>query len=267
MAWYQPQTPEEEAEFFASLRLRNGTFKTTAHRRLDGLNAVVSDHWRQSGFRPESILDIGVSSGTSTVEWLEAMRRDGLDPRFVGTDLTLWAELISIGPIYQVLTSSGNVLRHAVFGFDARTWIEPKDYFTGYAAAIYVANIVAFFGHRLPILKRKLPLLTQAALNSSVEWLYDDILSKPTSYMLGKFDVVRAANILNKGYFDRQSVAIAVQNVRERLSGPGSYFIVNRTHSDGSNHGTIFEMGSDGRFSTRCSIGQGSEISDIVTSS
>ena len=41
-------TQKQEVAFFASIRLRNGTFKTTDHHRLDDLNMLVIGEWRNS---------------------------------------------------------------------------------------------------------------------------------------------------------------------------------------------------------------------------
>ena len=55
---------EEEDLFFHSIELRNGTRKTTRHRRLDDLNARVQK--LLPTHRPLEIMDVAVSSGVST---------------------------------------------------------------------------------------------------------------------------------------------------------------------------------------------------------
>ncbi len=42
----------------------------------------------------------------------------------------------------------------------------------------------------------------------------------------GRFDLVRAANILNKSYFSTAQIRSAVSNIRSYLSGAGSLLIV-----------------------------------------
>ena len=56
-------TQTQEAAFFASIRLRNGTYKTTDHHRLDDLNEMVIGEWKKLGSKPSQIMDVGVSSG------------------------------------------------------------------------------------------------------------------------------------------------------------------------------------------------------------
>src|ERR1700736_4902529 len=55
-------TQKQEAAFFASIRLRNGTFKTTDHHRLDDLNMLVIGEWQKLARKPRQIMDVGVSS-------------------------------------------------------------------------------------------------------------------------------------------------------------------------------------------------------------
>ena len=76
---------------------------------------------------------------------------------------------------------------------------------------------------------------------------------------------MRAANILNRDYFPETKLAEALTIIRSLLNGEGSYLIVARTLTDGSNHGTMFRLGPDGRFAAVMTIGGGSEIADLVT--
>ena len=88
--------------------------------------------------------------------------------------------------------------------------------------------------------------------------------ANPTQY-LRRFDVIRAANILNRCYFNRDQLRCAVANLKERLSGPGSRLIVNRTLTeDGSNHATMFRLTEARHFDAEVRLGQGSEIEDVV---
>ena len=48
--------------------------------------------------------------------------------------------------------------------------------------------------------------------------------------------------------------------------GAGSFLIVNRTHADGSNNGTIFQLSEANKFEIVARMRDGSEIEDIVLS-
>ena len=60
-----PQLEESENLFFHSIELRNGTRKTTRHRRLDDLNALVEQHLPPN--RPLAVMDVACSSAVSSV--------------------------------------------------------------------------------------------------------------------------------------------------------------------------------------------------------
>ena len=89
----------------------------------------------------------------------------------------------------------------------------------------------------------------------------DDIFVTPPE-LRSRFHAVRAANILNKGYFDDTRLRAAVASLRERLR-PGGLLIVCRTLDDGANHGSFFQADGDG-WSLVDRIGGGSEIEHLL---
>src|SRR6516165_3257303 len=89
-------TAAHEATFFTDLRLGNGVFKKTSDRRLDDLNEVILSRWQETAFRPREIMDVGVSSGITTAEWLEGLSQAGLKVRMTATDLALWGHIVPL---------------------------------------------------------------------------------------------------------------------------------------------------------------------------
>jgi hypothetical protein len=258
--------PQREAAFFAALRLSNGTFKTTRAHRMDDLNAFLVQEWTQAGFQPSEIMDVGVSSGVSTVEWIEALERAGFQVRITATDLTLWARRWRLAPGIAVLEEeSGQPLQYVVAGVPFRPWRRRLDYVTGYAA---LAGAVAWVARRLrphATESSRLMLANQRAVaRSDIVWAEDNVFLPGTAALLGPFDAIRAANILNLGYFGPEQIAAAVRNLRSRLRGPGAQLLVNRTVDSGANHATLFCLDLDRRFRTQAMFGDGSEIADIV---
>jgi hypothetical protein len=256
-------TPQDEADFFASLRLSNGTFKTTDDHRMDDLNEFVVARWRSTAFRPTEIMDIGVSSGISTGEWLEALLLAGFQPHMTGTDLALWGRIVFLRPGVSVLASGDSTLQYVIFGMPVRPWRRRLDYFTGSALISMLANNLIgrrMLGSGTPILL----LSRRVSRRSEIEWLEDDIFSANPIGFIRRFDSIRAANVLNRGYFTDKQLEHAVVNLKERLAGPNARLIVNRTRKDGSNHATIFRLTDANRFEPDGRLGQGSEIEDII---
>jgi hypothetical protein len=74
---------------------------------------------------------------------------------------------------------------------------------------------------------------------------------------------VRAANVLNRSYFDSAKLRLMVENLMGYARKPGGLIVINRTHEDGTNHGTIFELSANGpRVVWR--IGRGLEIEYLL---
>jgi FkbM family methyltransferase len=253
----QPLTPEQEATFFSELRLANGVFKITTDHRMDDLNEVVLSRWHATAFRPKEIMDVGVSSGISTVEWLETLSGAGLKVHMIGTDVSLSAHIVPLWPgAYALKTTDGHVLR--IFGPTIEGWKNRRGYPTLRRLAYRAAA-------RRCSRRKKLLLLSPRALRcDAIEWAEDDVLSPNPTQFLRRFDVIRAANILNLCYFNGDQLRCAVANLKERLAGPGARLIVNRTwNEDGSNHATMFLLTEAG-FDVEARLGQGSEIEDVV---
>jgi hypothetical protein len=251
-------TQKQEAAFFASLRLRNGTFKTTDHHRLDDLNMLVIGEWQKLDRKPRQIMDVGVSSGISSLEWADALMR---------------GSLVRLLPGYEVLLDrDGKVLQHIVCNRPVRWYLNgPRDFFRG--AGFVVAALNAFAGALSPLTnggrlgKNVLLVNPHARDDARLSFAEDDILAPNPEHLRGRFNAIRVANLLNHGYFDAAQLRRAVDNLKDRLMGAGSFLIVNRTHADGTNHGTIFRFNEANKFEIVAKMRDGSEIEDIVLSS
>ena len=98
-------SPEQEKDFFDCLRLKNGVYKTTYPHRMDDFNARLANYLPAS--RPLRVLDVGISSGVSTLEWAETLEGSGIDYQMTGIDLTLRGLLLSFGDrLHAVLDST-----------------------------------------------------------------------------------------------------------------------------------------------------------------
>lgn len=265
-------TQKQEAAFFTSIRLRNGTFKTTDHHRLDDLNRLVIGEWQKLERKPRQIMDVGVSSGISSLEWADALTRADIDAKILTTDLCIRGSLVRLLPGYEVLLDrDGKVLQHIVGNRPVRWYLNgPRDFFRGIGFAVAALNALAGALLRLTNRRRtEKPVLLvnpQARHDARLSFADDDILAPNPEHLRGRFDAIRVANVLNHGYFDEAQLGRAVGNLKDRLMGAGSFLIVNRTLADGNNHGTIFRLGEVNKFEIVARIRDGSEIEDIVLS-
>jgi hypothetical protein len=266
---------ELERLFFDSIALRNGTFKTTWHRRLEDLNALVQRLLPPQ--RPLEIMDVAVSSGVSTAEWLLSLERAGIDCHMLAGDAVVNAFLISVGRLRALTDRTGHMMQLDIAGRAVR--MPPprrRDKLRYLPLTLLMKCATRLFDlsasthasarnagqTRLGVTCQPLALTSPSlARMSKLSAVEDDILLN-TSYTR-RFHVLRAANILNLAYFDSGTLERMLMNLRSRLV-PGGLLIVCRTNEAGVNNASVFTLGEDGRFGLTARLNRGSEIADLV---
>lgn len=252
-----------ERAFFHALRLRNGTNKTTYARRLDTVNRVVNRVL--PAHRPLDIMDVGASSGISTLEWMNSLDEAGVKYRMTAGDLCVSALLLSFTRWLHVLVDpTCYPLQFDIFG---RAFPYP----VGIRRSLVVPPLLVFAEAcrwTLPLvsaarLRRRaveILLITPQLKERSVEIVEDDVLA-PGAFA-NRFDVVRAANVLNRYYFSEATLREMAANLRRRLKRRGM-LVVCRTDERNVNHATVFLADEPPRLEVLCRIGDGSEIEEL----
>jgi hypothetical protein len=263
-------TPEQEAALFGSIRLRNGTLKATNHHRLDDLNALVMREWRRLDHKPHKIMDVGASSGTASLEWSDSLTCAGIDADIVATDLCIRASLARLVPSYDVLLDhDGRVLQHIVCDRPVRWYLNgPHDFLKAGGYVVVALNMVAsallLFTNARRRAKDVLLVSPHARNRARLSFIEDDVMAPNPDHLRGQFDAIRVSNLLLLKYFDTAHIRRALDNLKDRLAGVGSFLIVNRTIEDGTNHGTMFRVNEMAKFEVVARMQTGSEIEDIV---
>lgn len=267
-------TPQMEQEFFASLMTRNKTYKTTFHQRFADANPLLLRQLKRDGLQTPTILDVGVSSGVSTVELHDDLRAGGFDPRIVATDVLVDASLVCVLPgCYALVDPAGFPLRFDLPFGTMKPWVVRSDYRSGFFVLRKIIN-VAMTSISKRILRNpdnarisRVKLVSPRLLaHSSISVCNDDI-SRYNDTFANRFDFVRVANVLNRGYFSQDMLTAMLANIGRYLRGPRATLFVVRTHEDTHNHGTLFRMGDDHHFEVAWRVGNGSEIEDVVLQS
>ncbi len=261
---------EDEARFFRSLKVRNRNSKQTGRGRLDALNAMAIDLLKAPGRRAASALDIGISSGVTTAELYDAFRAANLSTALVATDLSIYALIVHVSPTVRVLIdSAGDILQYDVGGFAVRPWRRRLDRFTGMAlvksaierhygdAARGALNGGAAKTDRVALINPRL------AANADIEVREDDLLKRNPEFS-ARFDFIRAANVLNREYFDEATLKAAIATLKSYLSGPGALLLIVRTNDETGHHGAFYELGADGRLFAVRTVGGGSELAALI---
>ena len=267
-------TVEEEARFFTSLKTANATFKTTSVGRFKDVDAAIVEEFARHGRQIRCVLDVGISAGITTVELTQALRQAGHAAHVTGTDRSLSALVVDLPPACRALVEpTGHVLQYKVLGLSVRPWRRRLDYFTGMAllrpaihrflaararkAALRQQGTRPGDRQSVKLVSRRLTAL------SNIEIAEDDVTRHNPDFE-GRFDFIRAANILNLDYFDESDLARACTHLRSYLSGPGAMLLLVRTVRGGRHDGTLFSLTYDDRLKVVRRFGNGSEIEAIA---
>lgn len=257
----------KEAATFARLKMRNGTFKMTRPSRFKDTEATIYPFVLKLP-RDSEILDIGVSTGITTVELSDYLRSIGFTAPLTATDLFIDAFIVPILPGVAVLCDGeGWPLQYDFRGLALRPWIRRLDYLTLAAIPLALAHRVlqprlraeVRSGHarRVQMTTRRLPE------GADIRFVENDIMEHTPAFV-GRFGFVRAANVLNVGYFSSERLQAALRNIRSYLRGRGSLLLITRTNGNGQNNGTLFELAGNGQFRPLAQVGRGSEIEQLV---
>lgn len=260
-------TAEEEARFFTWLKTGNATFKRTRPGRLREVDAVILKQMGCAGAILDDILDVGISSGTTTLDLLEAARAAGHDPHICATDRSLGARLVSwpLG-LSALLEPGGHILQYGILGWPLRAWRRRLDYVTGMALIQKLAQWTVGRAARRAAISgpaKDVALVSPRLAGMRRVELVEDDVTKPNSTFRHRFDLVRAANILNRDYFDFETLGQAAANLMSYMRGEGAWLLVIRTHEDKQQNGTLFRR-KGGRLTVVHRFGRGSEIESIL---
>jgi len=257
-----------EEAFYGKLKMRNGTFKLTTATRFAEIEAAFQTIFKERAAQFNQTLDIGVSTGITTIELANFLHRHGSSTKIVATDLYVNACLVEpYKDVFVLADSSGWPLQYELLGLAVRSWNRRLDYVT---LAFIPRNLLRSI-FDMPVRKciesgqckpvKMISRLLQG--RTDIEVIEDDILQR-SNRLAATFDFVRAANILNSNYFSTSDLDRAIGNIVSYLRGPGSLLLVTRTNQARENAGTLFEYEANGRFKVIGRVGSGSEIEDLV---
>lgn len=258
--------PAVESAYISGLKMRNGTFKQTSPSRFASLEAPLATALAPDADQIREVLDVGMSMGQTTVELADFLGTLGIPAELTGTDLFIDAHLIDVGTNLHVLTDAGGwPLQYGYYGRAFRPWSSRLDYLTLAAVPRALAQKML----RKTLLRkiesadtRLVQMVGQALRDRKITLVENDIFT-PTDSFATRFDFIRAANILNKGYFAPDQIRKAISNIKAYSSGPGAFLLVVRTTGT-ENDGTLFKLSRAGGYDAVKRFGKGSEIENLV---
>ena len=234
--------------------------------------------------RSIKIMDVGASSGISTIEWYAYLSRSGINCDITGSDLTVYASLLTFrftSKVAALVDRNGNIVHFDLFGIGwprqpSRNFLRPNTLRTLAVKALFRAATIidgdllrakaglttARRGRLLEY--QPIALMSRSFThNDRLRMIEDDLLAENDAKLCRAFDVIRAANILNLVYFPVDLIGRMLATLKERLKD-GGLLIVVRTDLNGENNASIFRL-SNNRFRVIDRFGNGSEIEPIVS--
>ncbi len=253
-----------ETAFFRALRLPNGTYKTSYPDRMPDVDAAAAA--ALGAPRPVRVLDVGVSSGVTTLELLEALDARGFPSEAVAVDLSVTAYLRRVAGVELLMDGEGRVLQIAtpmlVKGrpHDPEGALPRRALQGAFALAERVVGGPAG-ARRGTAVQLVSPRLLRRPGVTVVE---HDLTAPAESAWTDRFDVVRGANVINRDYFDEPTLTRMLANLKTYLR-VGGVLVLCRTHDDTrTNHATIFRRDAAGALTVVARIGRGSEVESLV---
>ncbi len=267
---------EDEYAFFSSIKLENGTTKTTDRNRMRDV-----DRWFYE-FLPKTevqkILDVGISSGITTVELCELLDAKNTPYLVSAMDSDLTAYLLILGGDRSVLVDKrGNPIHFEMngkgFGYVKGTNLKHRieRALLKFKTKMLVnfrlknnfdrpKNIAEKNGLEVRAINLVCREITE---NPRIKLLEESVFAENAAE---KYGVIRAANILNKGYFSDAQLLEAVRKLANRLERDG-FLLVCRTNAEGQNNASLFRLNRENEFEITGRFGEGSEIENIVLGS
>jgi hypothetical protein len=249
------QKPFLFEECISSIKIGK-TWKSTRKGRHTLTNNLICD--LASFMKKPAILEIGASSGTTSIELINTLKENY--KRYYVTDL-----------LFEVQYFKKNKALYLYHEQNCIMYI--NDWFIFYED---IDNAVFPFGVIVKYIIRHSPVILQKNLNT-INLIHPDLLKMTsvnkritikmynifTPWSGDEVNIIKAANVLNKGYFSKEQLISAIVNMWNAL-GRGGLLVV--TDNREIEKISIFEKCDSGTFIEKEKINGGTEISDIISS-
>lgn len=280
LATSTPATPQEILDFediSFTLRMSNGTFRTTFRHRFDALNLELNKLLAER-FDSSLVLraeDRAVSHGLTSYEWALALRQQFPNVELQASDLLLHLLELTLpdGAVF-ITEPSGHPLQYikapyAVSLTDIPSWKFPVNRWVAQRALARFASLKLpanwpeagcnYPTRRIPYIHPEALALSQSSRTLSfVPQSVFEVSPVPRH-------VVRTMNILNLSYFSEDQLREAVRNIAASMTPDGVWIVGRTTEDNFVNNVSVFVLGATGWQLLR-RFEKGSEIESLVLS-
>jgi len=255
-----------EKSFFKSISLPNGTHKTTAPHRLRDVDEITCNLLGNK--KTVRLVDVGISSGISTLELLNHLESRGIEVSGIGVDICIRAYLRSFLGMDVLFDREGNVLQVATpffaRGRPYRSMKSLRSRFLGLAMDLLESSLARRW-LRSSRRSRALNLVSPRLLERNDFQVVEHDVALSMREWDNSFDLIRAANLLNVDYFSPTHIGKMVVNLTSWLNEGGLLVICRTDATDGTNHGSFYcKQGSPVRLQHVHRMGRGYELESFL---
>lgn len=247
------QNPAVHDYVYRAFFTSNATSKQTSAGRFQDLDRIARSIVAE--YKLGAIHDIGVSSGITSLDLYRALATTGIPLSFHISDK--YAVYGSTGwcPT-RIIDAQGSVTELYLFGVLGKRDVTNK----------------------YPVTRLLYWLLADRPVDGNIRWFvlfHHEVLEHInrglihridydvfTTRMSCAFSFVRCMNLLNLGYFPRESIETALRNIVESLK-EGGVLQVGRTHPNGTSH-AAFYMKRGARLEVLQEVGGGTELRELI---
>lgn len=213
-----------------NLRMPNGTFKTSAKHRLDWSNYLISSYCL-SGDKENCILDVAVSSGEATIDLYNYLSKQKIKFFLVATELYDELELSTFLGWQNVLVGlvSGQPVMYQIGKISVRAKPTLYELIGLRLLVLIVSKILFIYFRKFYQHKITISLFSNRFRNSlswpNIEYINNDIMDLDIE-LVGRFNIIRVANILNPSYFSASQSVKILSNLFDYLCHNGTLFLI-----------------------------------------
>jgi SAM-dependent methyltransferase len=255
-----------ERSFFQSVCLPNGTHKTTAPGRLKDVDQIIYEHLDNK--KTVRLLDVGISSGITTIELLRHLESRHIQTYGTGVDISVRGYLTSILGVDVLRDPDGNVLQVATPFFARGRPHHSQKSIASKLLRLGMDLLESSLARKWLLNSRRsqcLNLVSPLLLGRRDFKVVEHDIAVPIPEWEASFDLIRVANVLNLDYFSPSAIAVMIENLASWLKAGGVLAICRTKASDGSNHGSLYQkQGSVPWLQHVCRFGQGHEIDEMI---
>lgn len=256
---------DQAHRIFEYIRIGHVWRRTSRDRLGDSEQLILSALKSHQG--PVSLLDVGVSDGTTSLALFNSLKTQFAEEEisFTASDLVTHLTVWRAGIFTEYRTSQGNPILARMGRLAFRM---PA---LGGGPLKYISKFIIWLWLKNPIRESmkaagEIPLSNPLIRQSKQITMRELNILQEDPKLQGAFNVIRAANVLNLQYFTESEISVIVSTLYEYLEMDGHLLVCRNVVKDNNQeeaHGTLYQKKENG-FIQKTSFGQGSEVNTII---